>query len=74
MAQTFLNQIAVVSLGPTLLTGTVIGTITSPDFRFPSTIAEHGSSLYAVNARFDVAEPGLPAPGVEFEVVGVKKP
>lgn len=74
VSQTFLNQIAVVSLDPTLLTGTVIGTITSPDFRLPSTIAEHGSSLYAVNARFDVAPPGVPAPGVEFEVVRVNKP
>jgi sugar lactone lactonase YvrE len=74
VAQTFLNQIAVVNLDPSLLTGTVVGTIVSPDFRLPSTIAEHGKRLYAVNARFDVAPPGDPAPGIEFEVVGVQKP
>jgi sugar lactone lactonase YvrE len=74
VVQSFLNQIAVVDLDPSLLTGAVVDTIANPDFRIPSTAAELGNRLYLVNARFDVAPPGDPAPGVEFEVVGVQKP
>ncbi|MEJ2502668.1 MAG: hypothetical protein P8177_05020 [Gemmatimonadota bacterium] len=51
--------------------GTVVGTITDPAFRVPATIAKFGSSLYAVNARFDVAPPPGVFPDVEFEVVRV---
>ena len=56
-----------------LLVGTIAAYIVSPDFRIPATTAEFGERLYVVNARFDVAPPGLPAPGVEFEVVAVDK-
>jgi hypothetical protein len=47
--------------------------ITSPELMIPATAAEFGNSLYAVNARFDVAPPGLPAPDVEFQVVRLPK-
>ena len=67
------NRITVVRLSRDLSSGEVVRTITSGDFRFPSTIAELGGSLYAVNARFDVAPPPAPAPDVAFEVVRVSK-
>lgn len=69
VVQNFLNQIAVVEVDPTFSTGEVVSTITSPDFRIPTTVAEFGSSLYAVNARFDTP----PEPGTEYEVVCVPK-
>ena len=47
-----LNQIAIVELAPDLLSGTVAGTITSPNFDVPTTVAAFGNALYAVNARF----------------------
>lgn len=70
VVQNFLNQIAVVELSPNLLSGQVTGTITSPDFRIPTTVAEFGSDLYAVNARFDVPDP---IPNTEYDVVRVDK-
>jgi sugar lactone lactonase YvrE len=69
VVQNFLNQIAVVDLDPQLHTGSVERTITSPDFRIPTTIARFGSSLYAVNARFDTP----PTPATEYEVVRVPR-
>jgi sugar lactone lactonase YvrE len=67
-------QITVIRLSPDRSSGVVARTITSPSFRFPSTVAEFGSSLYVVNARFDVAPPPAPpAPGTTFEVVRVSK-
>lgn len=47
-----MNQIAVVRLAPDLSSGTVVDVITSTAFDVPTTIARHGSALYAVNARF----------------------
>lgn len=75
VVQNFLNQIAVVHLDPELLTGALVGVLTSPDFRIPATVADFGNRLYAVNARFDVSPPGVPPPpGTEYEVVGLTKP
>lgn len=73
VVQNVLNQIAVIRLNATMDAGTVVGTITDPAFRVPATIAEFGASLYAVNARFDVAPPPDLWPDVEFEVVRVAK-
>jgi sugar lactone lactonase YvrE len=64
-----LDRIAVVRLSPDFTSGVIERTITDPDLRFPSTIAAFGSSLYAVNARFDVA----PGPDVEYQVVRVSR-
>ena len=72
VVQNFLNQIAVVKLKPGYEAGTITNIITSPDFRIPTTAAEFGSSIYAVNARFDVAPPGVPNE-LEFEVVKVDR-
>lgn len=64
-----LNLIAEVQLSPDLLSGEVVGTITDSDFDVPTTIAEFGNSLYAVNARFGTSPP----PDVEYNVVKVSK-
>jgi sugar lactone lactonase YvrE len=69
VVQNFLNQIAVVELSPDLSSGVVGDPIVSSDFMIPTTITEHGKSLYAVNARFDVPA----APDVEYDVVRVTK-
>jgi sugar lactone lactonase YvrE len=69
VVQGTLDRIAVVRLSPDLTSGVIERTITDADLRFPSTIAAFGSSLYAVNARFDVA----PAPDVEYQVVRVSR-
>ncbi len=74
VVQNFLNRIAVVELSPDLGEGMISGDpIISDEFAIPTTVAEFGSSLYAVNARFDVAPPGQPAPDVEFDIVEVSK-
>jgi sugar lactone lactonase YvrE len=63
-----LNQIAVVKLDPTFTKGEYVDNITSPDFDVPTTIAEFGNSLYAVNARFTT-----PILGAAYQVVRVSK-
>lgn len=64
-----LNEIAVIQLSTDLRTGKITGTITSPDFQVPTTIAEHGNNLYAVNAKFGANNPGE----IPYEVVKVNK-
>lgn len=51
------NLIAVVELADDLLSGEVVEELTSSDFDVPTTVALLRGSLYAVNARFGVAEP-----------------
>jgi sugar lactone lactonase YvrE len=51
------NLIAKIRLAPDLGSGVVLTRIGNADFDVPTTIAEHGSRLYAVNARF-----GNPSP------------
>lgn len=63
-----LNQIAVIDLDPNLLAGEYVDNIVSPEFAIPTTIAEFGNSLYAVNARF-----GQPIPGTSYQIVRVSK-
>jgi hypothetical protein len=67
VVQNALNQIAVVQLQPDFGSGTVVRTISDANFRVPTTIAEFGDALYAVNARFDVP----PDPSTKYEVVQV---
>ncbi len=67
-----MNQIAVVSLDPSLTSGVVSDEpLTSDEFIIPTTAAKFGSTLYAVNARFGDFTPGVPSPGLEFKVVGL---
>jgi len=53
------NQIAVVELAPALASGFVVDVITNAAFDVPTTLARHGSALYAVNARFSTAPTAL---------------
>lgn len=69
VVQNRLNQIAVIELNSDLTVGTIVDTITSSDFRVPTTIARFGDSLYAVNARFGTP----PTPDTEYEVVRVPR-
>jgi sugar lactone lactonase YvrE len=64
-----LNQIAVVELNSDFTEGEIVGTITSPAFDVPTTIARFGNSLYAVNARFTTP----PTPDTEYNVVRVPR-
>ena len=64
------NRIAVVSLSADLGTGTLVTHLTNPGFSVPTTIAEFGQRLYAVNARF-----GTPVtPTTPYWVTQLRKP
>ena len=69
VVQNSLNQIAVVDLNSKLTAGSIKRKINSKYFRIPTTIARFGSSLYAVNARFDTT----PTPDTEYEIVQVSR-
>lgn len=76
VVQNFLHQIAVIELGPDLASGTIVDTITSPDFDVPTTAASFGNSLYAVNARFNDGFPpflGGPPQNLDYSVVRVPR-
>ena len=62
-------MIAKIQLATDLGSGTVFTRLTSPDFDVPTTIAEHGSRLYAVNARFEPP----PRPTPDFWITKVSK-
>ena len=51
------NLIAVVRLELGAAQGEVVREITDPQFDVPTTVAEFGSALYAVNARFGISDP-----------------
>ncbi len=71
MAQNAFNSIAVIHLSSDLARGTRVRTITGQPLRIPSTLAAFGSTLYAVNARFDLAPSNQPVvPVLDYEVVG----
>lgn len=63
------NQIAVVALNQDLTSGSISRYLSSPNFDVPTTIAEFGNSLYAVNARFSTP----PTPDTTYDVVRVSK-
>jgi sugar lactone lactonase YvrE len=69
VVQNRLNRIAVVKLARDLSSGTITGHLTDPDLDVPTTIAEFGRALYAVNARFGVPNPTSAA----FAVVRVER-
>jgi sugar lactone lactonase YvrE len=69
VVQNQLNQVAKIQLAANLRSGRVLTRIENDDFDVPTTIAEHGSRLYAVNARF-----GTPAtPTTDYWVTKFSK-
>jgi len=70
VVQNRLNQVAVIDLNADMSAGTVRTRISDPAFDVPTTLASVGSSLYAVNARFDTT----PTPGPTFSVNRFAKP
>jgi sugar lactone lactonase YvrE len=72
VAQNQLNLIAKIALAPSLRTGRVLRRIASPGpngFDVPTTIADLGSRLYAVNARFSTP----PTPSTDYWITQVRK-
>jgi outer membrane protein assembly factor BamB len=63
------NRIAVVTLTNGLTRGAVTRVINDSDFDVPTTIAQFGDSLYAVNARFGTAS----GPDATYQVVRVRR-
>jgi hypothetical protein len=63
------NQIAVVRLDPSILSGSVVRTITDEDFDVPTTAGDYFNYLYAVNARFGTT----PEEDTQYTVVRVSK-
>jgi hypothetical protein len=64
-----LNEVAVIRLSPDLSSGALIDSITDDDFDVPTTLADFGSRLYAVNARFSTP----PTPTTEYTIVQVQR-
>ena len=69
VAQNRLNVIAKIALSPNLRSGRVVRRTGKPplDVDVPTTLAEHGSRLYAVNARFTTP----PMPSTEYWVTKI---
>lgn len=62
------NKIARIALDPGFRSGRITGHLTDADFDVPTTIARHGSRLYAVNARFGTP----PTPATRYDVVQLR--
>jgi hypothetical protein len=69
VVQNRLNKIAVIKLDRGLDEGEITRYITDPRFDVPTTIAEKGNSLWAVNARFTTP----PTPETTYNVVRVHR-
>jgi hypothetical protein len=69
VVQNVANRITVLQLAPDLAGGSVAGTITSPSFDVPTTLARFGNRLYAVNARFTTP----PTPTTPYSIVQVRR-
>jgi sugar lactone lactonase YvrE len=69
VVQNQLNVVAKIALAANLRGGRVVRRIASSGFDVPTTIADFGGRLYAVNARFSTT----PTPSTEYWVTQVKK-
>lgn len=67
VVQNRLNQIAEITLSRGYRSGTLVRTLTDPDFQVPTTVGAANGSLYAVNARFGTP----PTPDTTYTVVRV---
>lgn len=65
VVRNFLNEVAMLGLGPQLASAELIGVITSPDLDIPTTAALQAGRLWAVNARFTTP----PTPDTEYDIV-----
>ena len=63
------DGVVVIKLRRNLASGSVLRTITNPDLDDPTTVDEHGSRLYAVNARFSTP----PGPDVPYWVTKLRR-
>jgi sugar lactone lactonase YvrE len=75
--ENFANAIAEIRLSADLTSGVLVKRITSDLFQVPTTAALHGSTIAAVNGRFDLGfpppfGPGAP-PGTTFDVVLIQR-
>jgi hypothetical protein len=69
VVQNVLNQVSVIRLDADGTSGSFAGTLTSPAFDVPTTVAAFGSSLFLPNARFSTP----PTPDTEYDVVGIDR-
>jgi sugar lactone lactonase YvrE len=69
VVQNQLNRIAVIRLDRGLDDGRIVRELTDDDFDVPTTIAERGRYLWAVNARFSTP----PTPDTPYDVVRVSR-
>lgn len=69
VVQNQLNVVAKIALSANLRSGRVLRRTSSSDFDVPTTIAELGSRLYAVNARFGTS----PTPATDYWVTQIRK-
>ncbi len=69
VVQNRMNVIAKIALSPNLRSGRVVQRTSNPQFDVPTTIAEHGNRLYAVNARFTTP----PTPTTDYWITRVPK-
>jgi sugar lactone lactonase YvrE len=69
VVQNFLNRVAVLQLNRAGTKGSLVRTITSPDFDIPTTAAAFGHRLYLPNARFSTT----PTPTTEYWATAVRR-
>ena len=69
VVQNRMNRVAKIALAPNLSSGRVLTRIENAAFDVPTTIAELGRRLYAVNARFDTP----PTPTTTYSVTQFRK-
>ena len=69
VVQNQLNVIAKIALAPNLRSGRVVRRIASSGFDVPTTVADLGRRLYAVNARFGTTAP----PTTDYWITQVRK-
>jgi sugar lactone lactonase YvrE len=69
VVQNRLNQVAVIRLDASGISGTLVDTLTSEDFGVPTTVAAYGSDLFLPNARFG----SQPVFGTDDDVVRIDR-
>jgi hypothetical protein len=67
VVQNQLNRVAIVELAEDLGSGTIVGHLTNPNLRVPTTIDRQAGRLYLPNARFGIMNPDT----ADFEVVNL---